>query len=63
MGGRLADVEGKVQPSCVLAVCMTCVSWVVEEIVALELVAVMHHSVEVQPPCVSSLQSLWLAAL
>ena len=30
-----------------LAVCMTCVTWVVVEIVTQELVAVMRHSVEV----------------
>ena len=32
---------------CVLAVFMTCVTWIVVEIVTLELVAVMRHSVEV----------------
>ena len=31
----------------VLAVFMTCVTWIVVEIVTLELVAVMRHSVEV----------------
>ena len=38
--------------ACVLAVFMTCVTWVVVEIVTLELVAAMRHSVGVQPPCV-----------
>ena len=33
--------------ACVLAVFMTCVTWIVVEIVTLELVAVMRHSVEV----------------
>ena len=33
--------------ACVLVVCMTCVTWVVVEIVTLELVAVVRHSVEV----------------
>ena len=32
---------------CVLAVSMTCVTWVVVEVVTQELVAVMRHSVEV----------------
>ena len=33
--------------ACVLAVCMTCVTWVVVGEVTQELVAVMRHSVEV----------------
>ena len=33
--------------ACVLAVCLTCVTWVVVEVVTQELVAVMRHSVEV----------------
>ena len=33
--------------ACVLGVCMTCVTWVVVEVVTQELVAVMRHLVEV----------------